>query len=54
MPDYSKRKLIINDSRSEKTNALLYLINHQPDIDKNYIYAKDKFKASYQFLTTKG
>ena len=44
----------MNDSRSGKTNALLYLINHQPDIDKTYIYAKDKFKASYQFLLIKG
>ena len=30
--------LIIKCSRSEKTNALLNLINSQPDIDKIYVY----------------
>ena len=26
------------------------LINHQPDIDKIYQYAKDPYEAKYQFL----
>ena len=33
---------IIGASGSGKTNALLNLINKQPDIDKKYLYAKDK------------
>ena len=33
-----------------KTNALLNLINNQPDIDKIYLYAIDPFEAKYQFL----
>ena len=37
----SARVLIIRGSGSVKTNALLNLVNHQPDIDKIYIYAKD-------------
>ena len=34
----------------EKTNSLINLINHQPDIDKIYLYTKDLNKAKYQFL----
>ena len=48
------RILIIEGSGSEKTNALLNLINNQPDIDKTDLYAKDPFKAKYTFLITKG
>ena len=33
------RILIIGGSGSGKTNALLNLINNQPDIDKIYLYA---------------
>ena len=33
--------LIIGGSGSGKTNALLKLLNNQPDIDKIYLYAKD-------------
>ena len=29
------------------------LINHQPDIDKIYLYAKDVYEAKYQFLIKK-
>ena len=36
-----------------KTNALLNLINNQPDIDKIYLYAKDPYEAKYQFLINK-
>ena len=34
------RLLIIEGSGSEKINALLNLINHEPDIDKIVLYAK--------------
>ena len=29
------------------------LLNNQPDIDKIYLYAKDPYKAKYQFLINK-
>ena len=29
------------------------LINNQPDIDKIYLYAKDPYKAKYQYLISK-
>ena len=37
----------------EKTNSLISLISHQPDIDKIYLYAKDRYEAKYQFLVNK-
>ena len=40
IPDHPNRILITGGSGSGKTNALLNLINHQPDIDKIYLYAK--------------
>ena len=45
--------LIIGGSRSGKTNSLFNLINHQPDIDKIYLYAKDLNEAKYQCLIKK-
>ena len=36
-----------------ETNALLNLINNQPDIDKIYLYTKDTYEAKYQFLINK-
>ena len=36
-----------------KTNALLNVINHEPDIDKIYLYRKDPYEAKYQLLTNK-
>ena len=50
IPDHPYRILIIGGSGSEKANALLNLINNQPDIDKIYLYAKDPYEAKYQFL----
>ena len=47
------RILIIGGSGSRKANALLNLINNQPDIDKIYLYAKDPYEAKYQFLINK-
>ena len=49
----SYRILILAGSRSEKTNALLNQINHEPDIDKIYLYTKDTYKAKYQLLICK-
>ena len=51
--DHPYRILIIGGSGSGKTNALLNLINNQPDIDKIYLYAKDLYEAKYQFLINK-
>ena len=52
-PDHPYRILIIGGSGSGKTNALLNLINNQPDIDKIYLYAKDPYEAKYQHLINK-
>ena len=41
IPDNPYRISIIGGSESGKANALLNLINNQPDIDKIYLYAKD-------------
>ena len=53
IPDNPYRILIIGGSGSGKTNALLNLINNQPDIDKIYLYAKDPYEAKYQYLNNK-
>ena len=51
--DHSYRILIIGGSRSGKTNALLNLINNEPNIDKIYWYANDPNQAKYQLLINK-
>ena len=51
--DHPYRMLITGGSGSGKTNALLNLINNQPDIHKIYLYAKDPYEAIYQFLIKK-
>ena len=43
-PDHPYRILIIGGSGSGKTNALLDLLNNQPDIVKIYLYAKDPYE----------
>ena len=53
IPDHPYRILIAGGSGSGKTNALLSLINNQPDIDKIYLYAKDPYEAKYQYLINK-
>ena len=53
VPDHPYRIFIIEGSGSGKTNALLNLINHLPDIDKIYLYAKDPYEAKYQHLMNK-
>ena len=45
--------LVIGGSGSGKTNALLNLINKQPDIYKTYLYAKDPCEAKNLFLINK-
>ena len=53
IPDHPYRILIVGGAGSRKTNALLNLINNQPDIDKIYLYAKDLYEAKYQYLINK-
>ena len=51
--DHPYRILIIGGSGSWKANALLNLINHEPDIDKIYLHAKHPYEEKYQLLTSK-
>ena len=53
IPDHPYRIVIVGGSGSGKTNALLNLINNQPDIDKIYLYAKDPYEKIYQYLINK-
>ena len=53
IPDHPYRILIVAGTGSGKTNALLNLINNQPDIDKIYLYAKDLYEAKNQYLINK-
>ena len=53
IPDHPYRILILGGSASGKTNALLNLINNQPDIDKADLYEKDPYEAKYQYLINK-
>ena len=34
----------------EKPNPLFNLVNHQPNIDKIYLYAEDPYKAKHHLL----
>ena len=53
IPDNPYRILIFEGSESRKTNALFNLINHEQDINKIYLYAKNPFEAKYQLLINK-
>ena len=53
IPDHPYRILIIGGSGSGKTNALLNLINNQPNIDNIYLYAKVLYEKKYQYLINK-
>ena len=44
IPDHPYSILIIAGFGSGKTNALLNLINNQPDIDQMYLFAKDPYR----------
>ena len=48
IPDHPYRMLITGGAGSVKTNALLNLINTQPDTDKMFLYSKDPYEAKYQ------
>ena len=45
LPEHPYRMLIVGGSGSGKTNALLNLMNHEPDIGKKLSYAKDPFEV---------
>ena len=45
--------IIVGGSGFGNTNALLNLINHEPDIDKIILYAKDSYETKYQLLINK-
>ena len=53
IPDHLYRILIIGSSGFGKTNALLNLINNEPDTDKIYLHVKDPYEAKYQLLINK-
>ena len=53
IPDHLCKLVIVGGSGSGKTNALLNLINHEPDINKIYLYVKDPYETKYQFLIKK-
>ena len=48
--DHPYRMLITEASGSGKTNSLFNVINHQPDVDKIYLYTEDRYEAKYQFI----
>ena len=54
IPDHPYRIMIIGSSWSEKSNALINLINEQNNIGKMYLYAKDLSEPKYEFLIEKG
>ena len=53
IPDHPCWILIIGGSGSWITNALLNLVNNEPDIDQIYLHAKDLYEANYQLLIDK-
>ena len=53
IPDHPYKILITGGSGSGKTNALLNLIDNQPDTDQIYLYAKGPYEDKYQFLINK-
>ena len=52
-PYHPYKILIIGSSGSGETNDLLNLINHEPDIEKKCLYAKNPYEAKYQLLINK-
>ena len=53
IPNHPYRILLIGGSGSGKTNALLNLINNQPDIDEIYLCTKDPYGTKYKYLINK-
>ena len=52
-PYFPQRILIIVGCKSGKINALLNLVNNQPNIDRIYLYAKYLYEAKNQPLINK-
>ena len=50
IPDHPYRILRVGGSGSGKTNALLNVINHEPDIDEIFLYTKNPYEAKYLLL----
>ena len=53
IPDHPYKTLITRGSGSEKTNALVNLISHQPETEKIYLHAKNLWEEKYQLLIKK-
>ena len=53
IPGHPYRTLIVGGSGSGKTDVLINLINHEPDINKIYLYAKDLYESKHQSLVNK-
>ena len=53
IPNDPYRILIIGGSGPGQTNLLFNLKSQQPDIDKNYLYAKDPYEQKCQLLIKK-
>ena len=53
LPDHQYQILIIGGSGSGKTNALLNLINNEPDINNFFLYSRDPYEAKYHLLINK-
>ena len=51
--DHPYRIVVVRGSGSGKTNKLLNLIYHEPDIDKIYLYTKNPYEAKSQLLINK-
>ena len=49
IPDHPYRTLIVGSSGSTKTNALLNLIDNEPDIDKIYYMLKIHMKQNINY-----
>ena len=53
IPDHPYKILIIWGPGSGKINSLFNLLNQEPDFEKIYLYAKDRYEGKYQFLINK-
>ena len=53
IPNQPYRILIVRDSGFRKKKCIAFLINHEPNIDKINLYAKDLFEEKYQLLINK-
>ena len=53
IPDHPYKMLMVGGSGSGKTNGLLNLINHEPDINEIYLYVKNPYEAKYKLLINK-